>query len=173
MKNKCKFTLLICGFARGGKDTAAEYWQEHFDLTFQSSSRAAAEIFIFEELKDKYGYNDVDECFNDRHNHRAEWFDLICGYNEHDKTRLAREIVEKTGCYVGMRSLAEVEQCKADGVFDLVIWIDAEERVGKEAEDSCDITKACADFIIDNNGTLEEFYTKLERIGKVIFKNTY
>jgi len=68
--------LLIIGHARHGKDTLAELLRDTFELKFVSSSQAASDIFIFDELKDKYGYTTPEECFEDRVNHRAEWYDM-------------------------------------------------------------------------------------------------
>lgn len=162
--------ILIIGYGNCGKDTAAEYWRDNFGMTFMSSSWAAGEIFIFELLMKKYNYASKEECFADRRNRRDEWYDLICWYNKDDKTRLAREILSKTGAYIGMRDRPEVLECKKQNVFDIIIWIDAEERVGKESEDSCTVTKEDADIIITNNGTEAEFKEKLNKVGKIIFK---
>lgn len=162
--------LNILGFKRSGKDSAAEYWRDNFGMTFQSSSMAAAEIFIFDALMKKYDYATKEDCYADRMNRRDEWFDLICEYNKDDKTKLAKEILNKTGAYVGMRSKEEVQACIEQKVFDLIIWIDAEERVGKESTDSCTVSKEYADIIITNNGTELEFKEKLNKVGKIIFK---
>lgn len=167
MKNKP--TLLIIGDARHGKDTASEFLKDNFGMDFQSSSQAAADIFIYDALKDKYGYSTPEECFEDRVNHRAEWYDLICEYNKVDKARLAKEIVGKTGCYVGMRDADEIEECLRIGLFDLIIWVDASERLPEEDKSSFNIEKGIADIIVNNNGTLEAFHKKLERLGKIIF----
>lgn len=164
-----KFTMCIIGYKRNGKDEAAEFLRDNFGMGFQSSSQAAADIFIYEELKDKYGYSTSEECFEDRVNHREEWFDMIREYNKNDETRLARDIVDLHGTYVGMRSHIELDACKSADLFDLVIWIDAEKRVGKEDESSCTVRKDQADIIIDNNGTLEQFHEKLHRLGLIIF----
>jgi len=48
--------LLIIGAAHWGKDTVAELLKEYNGLNFISSSQACADIFIYDELKDKYGY---------------------------------------------------------------------------------------------------------------------
>ena len=161
--------LCILGYKRNGKDHAAEFFRDNFGMSFQSSSQAAAEIFIYDLLKDKYGYTSFQQCFEDRMNHRGEWFDLICEYNKNDPARLAKKILENSTTYVGMRSSEELDACKKQGIFDLVIWIDAEERVGVEDSNSCTITKDQADIIIENNGTLYEFEQRLIRLGKVIF----
>ncbi len=162
--------LLIVGYGRHGKDTAAEFFRDVFSLRFKSSSEAAAEIFLFDTLKEKYGYKTFEECYNDRANHRAEWADLINEYNREDPTRLARAILNINDCYVGMRDPIEVNACMEAGLFDLIIWIDACERLPKEDESSIKITKAIADIIVENNGTPEEFKQKLYHLGKVIFK---
>ena len=165
--------LLIISGKRSGKDTLAEYWRDNFGLTFKSSSEAANEIFIFDKLKNKYGYKTLNECFEDRVNHRSEWYDLICEYNKDDKARLAKEILKISDCYVGMRDDKELQECELQQIFDLVIWVDASERVEDEGSDSMKITKEWADVIIENNDSLELFEIKAEKIGRIIFKGTF
>lgn len=159
--------IAILGNARHGKDSAAEYWRDKFGLTFKSSSEAAAEIFLYDTLKEKYGYKNFLECFEDRVNHRKEWYDLIVAYNN-GECKLTKEILKTSDCYVGMRSLKEFNL--SEHLFDLVIWIDASKRVEPEPKESMDIPMDVADFIITNNGTLKEFEDKLHTIGKILFK---
>ena len=166
MQNK----LLIIGHARHGKDSLAELFEAEFGLKFKSSSQAAADIFLFDELKGKYNYETSEQCFEDRVNHRAEWYEMICNYNLVDKARLAKGILSITDCYVGMRDRDEITECIKQGLFDLIIWVDASERLPLESSDSFNIDKSCADIIIDNNGTYEEFKSRVSRLGKTIFK---
>jgi dephospho-CoA kinase len=163
--------LLIISNMRWGKDTFAEILRDNFGLKFISSSQAAADIFIYKALKDKYGYKTSEECFNDRVNHRAEWYNLICDYNKDDKARLAKGILELADCYVGMRDRGEIEECMKQGLFDLIVWIDSSKRLAPEPPDSFNIDQSCADIIVNNNGTLEQFRERVIRIGKV-FKKT-
>jgi hypothetical protein len=121
--------LLIIGHARHGKDSFAEIMRDEFGYTFQSSSQAAADIFLYDELKEKYGYKTSEECFEDRVNHRAEWKQMICDYNTGDKARLAKGILEQSDCYVGMRDWEEIDECMNQGLFDLIIWVDASKRL--------------------------------------------
>ena len=160
--------LLILGHCRHGKDTFAEILRDNFEFSFQSSSQAASDIFIYKTLKDKYNYKNPTQCFEDRVNHRAEWFDLICDYNKDDRTRLAKDIMKVSDCYVGMRNILEVNECKEQKIFDLIIWIDASERLPLENIDSFNIDKCCADIIIENNGSYEEFCEKVLNIGKIL-----
>ena len=162
--------LLIIGHGRHGKDTLAEIFAEHYRMTFKASSMAASEIFIYDVLKHKYGYQSAEECFNDRANHRSEWYNLICEYNKHDKSKLAKEIMEKSDCYVGMREDSEIKECISQKVFDLIIWVDASKRLPKESKDSFNITIDNADIVIYNNGTLDEFKEKALRFGNLLFK---
>lgn len=160
--------LLIIGHMRSGKDTCAEILAKEIGMTFQSSSMAAAKIFLFDALKEKYGYKTFEECFEDRVNYRAEWHDLITEYNKDDKARLAKEILKNSDCYVGMRSGDEIRECLKQKLFDLIIWIDASQRVPDEGKDSFQIDKSYADFIIDNNGTEEEFIKRVNKLSEIL-----
>ncbi len=163
-ENKPK--LLIIGSARHGKDSFSEILNEEFGYTFESSSQSAANIFLYDLLKDKYGYTTPEECFEDRVNHRQEWYEAICEYNKDDKARLAKGILERSDCYVGMRDRAEIDECMKQGVFDLIIWVDASERLPMEDASSFNIDRTCADIIVENNGTYEQFREKVIRLGR-------
>jgi dephospho-CoA kinase len=160
--------LLIIGHGRHGKDTFAEILRDNYGLKFISSSQAAADIFIYDELKEEFGYKTSEECYADRSNHRALWYDLICEYNWSDRARLAKGILEKADCYVGMRDRGEIEECMKQGLFDLIVWVDASERLPLEPADSFNIDKSCADIIVDNNGTEEQFKVRVMRLGKIL-----
>ena len=160
--------LLIIGHARHGKDSLAEILHEHYGLKFISSSQACADIFIYDVLKDKYGYKTPEECFEDRMNHRQEWYEMICEYNKNDKARLAKEILKYNNTYVGMRDTSEIKECLKQGLFDLVIWVDAQDRLPIEDFNSFNIRPNDADIIIDNNGTYEEFKEKALRLGSLL-----
>jgi dephospho-CoA kinase len=162
--------LLIIGHGRHGKDTVAEYFAEYFGLTFESSSYAAARIFLYKALKEKYGYKDFTECYNDRGNRRTEWYNLICEFNKDNKTRLCEAILEHADCYVGLRDLLEVKECMRKELFDLIIWVDASERLPLEDSSSFNISKDLADIIIENNGTLDMLHDKLSKLGRVVLQ---
>lgn len=161
--------ILILGSGRHGKDTVAEILRDYLGFKFESSSKAAYDIFIYDYFKGKYGYESLEEAYNDRHSHREELFKLISEYNTPDKTTLARGILKRTGMYVGMRCKEEVEACITDGIFDLIIWVDASERVEYvEGSDSMTIDKSYADVIIDNNGTKADLINKVCNLGTIL-----
>jgi len=170
MINKSLPKLLIIGHMRHGKDSLAELLEEQIGLKFLSSSLAASNIFLYDALKDKYGYTTPEECFEDRMNRRPEWYQLICDYNKDDRAKLAKGILEHSDCYVGMRDRDEIQECIKQGLFDLIVWVDASERLPLEPKESFNIDKSCADVIIENNGTFEEFKEKVKRFGKILLK---
>jgi dephospho-CoA kinase len=163
--------VLILGNARHGKDTLAELFNQYFGLTFMSSSQASADFFLYNQLKDKYGYTSSEECFEDRVNHREEWYQAICNYNKDNRARLAQDILSRSDCYVGMRDKEEFNECVKQKLFDLIIWVDASKRLPLEPGTSFNINMSDADIIVENNGTFEEFVEKSKRIGKTLFKN--
>jgi dephospho-CoA kinase len=156
--------LMIMGHARHGKDTACEYLRDKYGLTFKSSSEAACEAIIYPALKDIHGYKTIEECFNDRGNHRKIWYALISNYCHHNPAVLSEIIFQDHDIYCGIRSKKEFDATKAAGLFDLSIWIDASNRLPAESEDSCTVTKEDADIVISNNGTLEQLYAELDRM---------
>ena len=163
--------VLILGNARHGKDTLAELFNQYFGLTFMSSSQASDDFFLYNQLKDKYGYTSSEECFEDRVNHREEWYQAICNYNKDNRARLAQDILSRSDCYVGMRDKEEFNECVKQKLFDLIIWVDASKRLPLEPGTSFNINMSDADIIVENNGTFEEFVEKSKRIGKTLFKN--
>lgn len=173
--NSIKMNILIIGHGRHGKDTLAELLKIHAGLSFKSSSEAAAEIFIYDALKKKYGYKTFTQCYDDRHNHRAEWYDLITAYNKDDRAKLAKDILALNDCYVGMRDREEILECKRQKIFDLIIWVDASDRLPLEDKSSFNIDKNLADIIIDNNSTYDEFESKVIRLSAILDakNNTY
>lgn len=159
--------LLILGHARHGKDTVAEMLQDLYGITFKSSSMAAAEIFIYDALKDKYGYNTFEDCYNDRTNRRKEWHDLICDYNKDDKAMLAKAILKTNDCYVGMRSDAEINECKAQGLFDLIIGVYNPNKPLEPAESfDIDLWQQC-DLVIPNSGTKDDLLKRIWTLGSM------
>jgi dephospho-CoA kinase len=155
--------LLIIGHKRHGKTTLAEFIKDEIGLDFLDSSVAAAKIFLYDELKEKYNYKSFIECHNDRVNHRQEWFNKISEYNKYDGSRLAKEMLKESDIYVGMRNKRELHTCNENKLFDLIIGI---YRPGFELETGSfdiDIFKE-SDFLIYNNGSLSDLRKKVKRI---------
>jgi hypothetical protein len=156
-----KLKLMILGHARHGKDTVAEILRDSLKLKFASSSFAAAERVMVPFLAAKgITYASLDECYADRVNHRQDWYEQIKAFNTPDAARLAREIYADNDIYVGMRSEVELNAVRDERLFDYSIWVDRSKHVSPEPSTSCSITKEMANYVIDNNGTLEQLKIK-------------
>jgi hypothetical protein len=151
-----KLKLLVIGHGRHGKDTVCEILRDKYEYSFESSSQFCNRLFVYDMLKDKYGYADEQECYNDRHNHRAEWYDAICAYNVPDAATLGREIFAEHDIYCGLRNKKEFHAMKNSGVFDYAIWVDRSDYLPLEEKDSMSLEPWMADYVIDNNGTIED-----------------
>jgi dephospho-CoA kinase len=156
--------LLILGHARHGKDTVSEMLRDSYGYSFVSSSYFLAEEVLFPLLKDKYGYATAGECFADRANHRAEWFNAIRDYNRLDATTLGRAIFKVHDLYCGLRNQTEFHAMRNTKVFDLAIWVDASDRKEPESRASCTVEPWMADYVLDNNGSLEDLEFNLGQL---------
>ena len=158
--------ILVIGHRKHGKDEVCLYLKEKHNIDYWGSSWFSCVHFIFNALKDKYGYSTPEQCYEDRDDKRREWFLLIREFNKKDETKLARSIFDEAPVYCGMRSIEEFTAgCNAN-LFDLIIWVDASERVGVlESKGSMELNKYMADVIIDNNGTKESLYRKLDKLA--------
>lgn len=162
--------LMIVGHGRHGKDEVCKILQKK-GYSFSSSSEFANELFIFEDLKEKYGYKTLEECFEDRVNKRTEWHDLICEYNREDPARLARKIYEENDVYAGIRNPIEFDKAKEEGLFQASIWVDASKRLENEPVESNKMSKEKCDYILDNNGPLNNLEEEVEKVLQNIHKD--
>lgn len=163
--------LLVMGHARHGKDTVCELLRDDYGYRFMSSSMFCAERVVLPaaRVSDQMPfYANAAQCFEDRAHHRKFWFDAITAYNTPDKSRLGREIFESFDVYCGIRNADEFEALKLARAFDFAIWVDASERAPSEGTDSCTVTPNMADYVLDNNGPVEDLPAKLDAFMKGI-----
>ena len=176
MTRKCSRNIFIIGYGAKnrsvdnqestGKDVMAEYLRDKIGLTFQSSSYFACERFLYPIFKDKYGYESIQECYQDRHSEgmREAWYNAISDLNRVDATTISTAMFEELSVYVGLRSEVELKAAQQKWPDCLTIWVDASDRIVPEESTSCTVTADMADIIIKNNGTLEQFYKKIDKI---------
>lgn len=162
--------ILVLGSARHGKDTVAEMLRDLYGLRFSSSSMFCAERVLMPYFR-YHGvpYATAEECYADRVNHRATWFQQIEAYNDPDRSRLAREMLEAgNDMYVGMRSAKEFAEAR--GLFDHVVWVDAFGRgLPQEDPSSFDIPyDNLTMHVIDNGGTLEDLEHEVRAFAREI-----
>lgn len=153
----------ICGHGRSGKDTVSKWLKEHTRLRYQESTSEAAAKLCYQCLRDKYGYSTVKEAFEDRHNHRQEWAEIIWEYNEPDGIRLYRDMLEVSDVLNGVRRASEFDALRREGMLDLTIWIDRD----VPNDPSLEYDSNACDLIIPNYGTLDDLDRRLARFARV------
>jgi hypothetical protein len=112
----------------------------------------------------------LEECYDDRINHRVEWYNAIRSFNQGDEARLSAAIFAEYDMYVGIRS--RVEFLAAKHLSDLSIWVEAGQRV-PQVDPTCKILATDCDIILDNNGTKRELVEKTERLFALILGSSY
>ena len=167
MNTKTLPKLLVVGHGRHGKDTVCEMLND-YGYEFKSSSRFCSELFIYDELKDKYGYASEEECYTDRHNHRTEWYNMIHGYCEQDLARLGRALFADHNIYCGLRNKREFFAMQNEELFDYAIWVDRSDHLPPEDPSSMSIEQWMCDYTIDNNGDLARLEHNVETLIKTL-----
>ena len=156
--------ILIIGHGRHGKDTVAELLEFYAGFTFTSSSRKAADVILpalneavsapLRFINPEYvKYATADAAFEDRHNYRMLWKELISLYTASDKASLAKLVLESSDVYVGMRCNEEYEASFA--LFDHVIWVEAGKRYPPDPSMSIPLGQFNMIYI-ENNGSLTD-----------------
>jgi len=161
--------IIVTGFGRHGKDVVSEYLALKTGLRFHKSTSLFAADVVWEMLKnDPSGYPDVPsyttsaDCFADRAQHRPVWAELIAEYNGPDYVGLYREMVKTHDILCGIRRIGEMRAVQKYQLADLAIWVDASSRMPDDP--TCTITSSDCDFVIDNNGSLEDLYSALDNL---------
>jgi len=152
--------LLIIGNSRAGKDTASEYIADKYNLRYIPTS-----LFIAKKVIAPLAGGNYYDLYKDRHSegNRLYWADAIGIYNSDSSTRIIKEVFEISDIYCGLRSKKEFDKAKEEKLFDLSIWIDR-----SDFETSFygidELTKSCADIIIENNLEVTDLYQKIDNL---------
>lgn len=157
--------ILLLGHAQHGKDTTAEYMRDIFSLSFTSSSLFMCERIVFPVLAPLYGYKTVQECYEDRkaEEKRKQWYDLIRAYNAKDRSRLAKELTAEMDMYVGMRDNDELQACKKEKVFDVIVGVyNPDKPLEPKTSMTIDIFRE-SEILLLNNSTKEALANRVFR----------
>lgn len=164
----------MIGYARHGKDTVCNLLRDIYGLGFVSSSFFVAEKAVrpWLEQRGRY-YDNLDSCYADRVNHRGDWFDAIAAYNANDPARLGRELFAEYDIYCGLRRLEEFLALKKENVFHTCWWIDRGLIEPPEPITSNTLRPNHADFIVNNNGSLDLLRGEVIETHRMAFKKLH
>lgn len=152
---------MFVGEGRAGKDTACEYLEQITTLR----NAGTTSKYLCKHVAKELGLS-PEEAYARRHESdemRMVWYNKGNELREKGPTTLAREALQHGEITGGIRALDEILACRAERVVDLIVWIE-NKRVPKDP--TVKFTSAEADIIIENNGSLEDFYEKLGRLAK-------
>ena len=159
--------LAFCGPGRCGKDTAAIWFTENTTLRYHMSTSQAAANIVYLNLCDQYGYATSAEAFEDRHNHREEWYQIIRLHNEPDGLTLYREMIIDHDIINGIRDRIELRACQRAGIVDLSIWIDRPCCRGGPGAHT--ISLEDCDLVLPNFGdTTRDLFSRLRHLAHTL-----
>lgn len=120
--------IAIIGKSGAGKSTLASILSHEHNLKACSTSNYAFDHVIYPGLA--YCYNSKLDCLNNKDNDRHLWSALICQYNDKDKGRLIKEMLENYDIIEGIRKQEELDAVQDN--FSLIIGLI---RVGHDKKD--------------------------------------
>lgn len=158
--------ILIVGWGRAGKDTAAEMLSRITGIPYAGSTSWAAKEIVAREL----GIH-PQMAWETRHQNRDKWKAICDEYRAGCQTvliwrALASVNEEKSsgitagwrGIVAGVRDAAELRVAKEEQLFDKILWI---HRPETPKDPTVTFTAGDCDCVIMNNGTLDELHKKL------------
>ena len=157
--------IAIGGFGEDGKGTAATTLSRLAGLRYRESTSQAAARLVYDQLRLKYGYQTVEECWDDRRNHRAEWAQIIWDHNRPDGITLYAEMCEDNDIIEGIRNADELQACREAGIIQVAVWIDYSHRRSPESPASARIGADDCDVVIDSPQGLEHLERQLRDLA--------
>lgn len=147
--------VIILGHGQHGKDAAAVHLVEASGLEYLNASLWFAQHHMMKQFPGG-SYKNADQCYEDRKNHRALWYDEIARYTRYEPARLILDIFEISDVYCGVRRKAEF--LAAVPSTDAIFWVDASKRLPLEDPSSMELRMDDPEVmqhvhsVIDNNG---------------------
>lgn len=156
--------LGICGKGRAGKDTAAEFLAVTTGLRYTAGTSFWAKdlVFAWFQINEPGRYRDTQHCWEDRHNNRQLWADIIGDYNRDDPVKLYKDCLENQNFLTGVRWKHEMRAIKQAAIVDCWLWVE-NPRVPKDV--SCQVTMDDCDLVVLNNSDLNTYLERLSGIA--------
>ena len=106
-----------------------------------------------------------EDAYRQRHEDRMLWFHALNELRAREgPTCLVRRCLAHSDVVCGLRNKVELEAGRAEGLLDLVVWVDRPTLPDPTVE----FTIEDADIIVRNHTTLGDFYGRLERLARTL-----
>ena len=154
--------ILILGHESHGKDEVAKIIAGSTNLRFESASLIGLDV-IYDRLQSEVDvpYNSKEDAYLDRDNHRVLWRELFREYNTPNPTAIVELVLEESDLYAGVRCSDTLESAVDKELFDYILWVDANKRLGI-ADESIEFSFDDEFMIyIDNNGNMSKLETAI------------
>jgi hypothetical protein len=154
--------IQIIGPKRSGKDTVGEI------LRHAGYNPCSYSLFCTEKVMMPYFASkgvlwiSPEACYNARDDFRQEWYDEIRRYHGDELHKVTSEMItEDYDCLIGIRHPEEFTAGRH--LIDIVVWVDASTRIQgiEESDPTMNISRDNADYVISNNGDLEDLHTEV------------
>ena len=96
---------------------------------------------------------------------------MIHDYCRDDYARLGRDIFAEYNIYCGLRNRAEFHAMRNTGVFDYCVWVDRTNHEPLEARSSMNLEIWMADYVLDNNGNLEDLHRNTSDLADYLLRD--
>jgi len=153
--------IALLGMSRAGKDTAALFLAQFFVFPKPQSSSLTVLPLIAHMAQ-----GDREDVYKYRHENREFWLQACHALRADDPTRLARWSLCDSPFSIGLRGKKEFDAVRNEGIIDLSVWID-NSRVA--VDPTVEFTRDDCDVVIDNHTSLDKFYDRLTRFGKLVY----
>lgn len=158
--------IALCGMGRAGKDTAALYLSENFTHVRFAQSSSQMLLPMVAHMAGEI----QSRVFAERHQNREFWIAACNALRADDPTFALRLCLGANDFVVGPRGLEEFRAGVRDGVVELNVWVD-NERV--PADKTVEFAREDCDLVVDNHTSLERYYERLQRLGRVLYARAY
>jgi hypothetical protein len=153
----------IMGPGRSGKDEAASWLVDHLGFRYNGSTS----VVISREVARREGTT-FEEAHARRHERRDEWRALGDEMRQNDPAVLVRQLLPGTDLIVGVRARVEMEAVRAEGMLDVVFWID---RPGIPEDPTQEFGPELCDAVVPNHWGLPEYHARLAALVGLVARN--
>ncbi len=165
-RNRAYPTIVFLGHSRCGKDESVKRLAAKTSLTPATSVSAAMAPLVAwsQNLPTPF-------AFDTRHQHREYWYEWINAFRRYYTADLPTRMSLAYGDTVaGIRSKLELEECVANKVVDVLVWVERDVPADPTLEFAWEDVKALRDkglaqaVYVDNSRTLDDLDAAMQQL---------